>query len=164
MNGYADTDDICQETALKCLTVTKAKGTPPPCAAYVVKMGLNARMDMARKFAPKGGNGTALDIEPSHDRGPVEEVLKKEEMTLLQTALASISANDRWIIERHVQESRTLESIAGELQRPPQTIRNRYRRAMARLKKNEEMPFAYSRLMALPHPARRAAPEPRAGL
>ena len=133
VNGHTG-DDLRQITALRCVEYTRANGTPPPSVAYVVRMGLNARADVARKCRPEEIPEEQLDKNLSRESDPAEAVVKKEELSLLHAALASLLPGDMDIIRLHVLESRSLKSVADDLGRKAPTIRIRFERAMARLK------------------------------
>ncbi len=134
--------DIVQDTLIKVWKNIKKFDNNKNFRTWIFSVATNTTIDFLRKR--KNINFSSLDdIDDQNfdqtipDTGPLQNELfeKQENIELIEKALDTISPEDRTIILLHEGEDMTFEEIAIVVDKPMNTVKSRYRRALLILKK-----------------------------
>lgn len=79
-----------------------------------------------------------LDIDPvnGEDSEPIATLEKRESQGVIRRAIASLKPKQRYVIERRFFAGQPFSEIASDLGIPEQTVRTRYKRAVAQLRED----------------------------
>lgn len=137
-----ESEDIAQETFFKVWKNLKKYRQGENFKTWLFGIARNTAIDYLRKkkslnfsdFKNEGGENyfeeNIRDPEPLPD-----EILKKsEDGELAKKLLAELSPEDREVIIFHHYHSLTFQEIADIVQKPLNTLKSRYRRAMIKLR------------------------------
>lgn len=135
-------DDATQETFIKVWKSLGKFDEAKSFKTWIFAIARNSVIDMLRKrkdvaFTSLDGDGD----EPSFadgvaDDAPLADVLASNAdlREALDTVLSKIDAMDRSIVLLHDVEDLTFEEISGMVDRPMNTVKSRYRRAVMLLR------------------------------
>jgi RNA polymerase sigma-70 factor (ECF subfamily) len=136
-----DSEDIVQETFIKAWQKLSKFDTEKNFKTWLFSIAKNTAVDKLRK--KKSINFSSLNIEEESDFEanlidqedlPDELFEKKESEENLKSALLKLSENQRFIIYLHINEELTFEEIAEIINKPMNTVKSQYRRAISKLK------------------------------
>ncbi len=130
-------DEVVQETitrTLKALDEGRLHN-PANLGAYVRGIARHVIADVHRSRARSPISIADPERLPSRRPGALEQVISAEEQQRLRFALGGISHSDREMLRLCFHEGLTPGEIAHRLGVPPERIRKRKSRALARLRK-----------------------------
>jgi len=135
-------DELTQETFLKVWKNLKKFQSDKNFKVWLYAIARNVLIDWFRK--KKNINFSQLDISEEVlfedtliDLEPLPpEIFERQEiMTELESALETISPNQKLIISLHDREDLTFEEIAEITKKPTNTVKSQYRRGILALRK-----------------------------
>ena len=136
-----DSEDIAQETFIKAWQKLSKFDTNKNFKTWLFSIAKNTAIDKSRK--KKSINFSSLNIDEDFDfesslpdTEPLQDEIftKKESEENLKEALDKLSDNQRLLIYLHINEELTFEEIAGVLDKPMNTVKSQYGRALSKLK------------------------------
>lgn len=140
----SDADDVTQEAFLKAWKYIKKYNAEFSFKTWLFSIARNSAVDLMRKrkslaFSDLDFPGTEESVrfeETIADQSPLPEELysQKEIGTELSRVLDSLPLNARAVVLLHIVEDMTFEEISKALKEPMNTVKSRYRRALATLK------------------------------
>lgn len=142
-------EDVAQETFLKVWKNLKRFDVEKPFKAWMFRIARNTAFDWLKKkraFAfseLEGEDGETAGFEEVADESPLpdELVLSRELQDELAAALDRLAPKARSIVLLHEVEDLTFQEIADACDEPLNTVKSRYRRALAELRKIVENPI-----------------------
>ena len=141
-----EASDITQDTFVKAWKNLKKYNPSYSVKTWLFSIARNTAIDWFRKKRPLTFSQLNNDDEPDFetkimDDSPTAEDIfeSKETQHLVQKALTEIPLRQREIVAMHMQEGLTFEEISNILNKPLNTIKSDYRRALQLLKKTIEI-------------------------
>ena len=130
-------EEVVQETLARALAALRdgRLRDPAKLGAFVRGIARHVIADTHRARSRSGSTGVDTDGLPSGERGQLEALISSEERQRLRFALQGLSPGDREILQMSFSEGLTPSKIADRLAEPPERIRKRKSRALARLRK-----------------------------
>lgn len=141
----ADAEDITQESFLKAWKNINKYDNSRSFKTWLLSIARNTAIDLFRKKKPY--TFTEIDsFSSAEDDANFEEKIadtellpeevfsRKEISNEVQEALNKIPVNAKEVVILHLNEDMTFEEIAETLGEPMNTVKSRYRRALANLK------------------------------
>jgi RNA polymerase sigma-70 factor (ECF subfamily) len=140
----SDADDVTQESFLKAWKYIKKYKAEFSFKTWLFSIARNSAIDLMRKR--RSLNFSDLDFPGAHesvkfedtiaDSSPLPEELysQKELGTELSRVLDSLPLNAKAVVLLHIVEDMTFEEISKALKEPMNTVKSRYRRALATIK------------------------------
>ncbi len=141
-NNNDEAHDVTQETLIKAWKNIKKFDRDKNFKPWIFTIAQRTALDFLRKR--KNISFTALDDEKEfsfEQNIPDTEILadeafeRDENVTLIQNAFEKISIESKMIVLLRNGEDMTFEEIAEVLDKPMNTIKSKYRRALSVLKK-----------------------------
>lgn len=141
-----ESKDITQDTFVKIWKNLKKYKKEFSFKTWIINIAKNTTIDYLRKKkAFTFSDFDNIDSEESFEEKIVDtepladELFEKEENKILaEKILLKIPMQKRMIILMHINEELSFEEIAKILNKPTNTIKSQYRRALLELKKNIE--------------------------
>lgn len=138
-----DGEDLLQDLMVSFLGDPEAGDSVENLSAYVYRSIRNRVTDAFRRRkpvssldAPIGEDGTSMgDTVADLRRGGADLLEEREQNTLLQEAIASLSEEEAELIEANALEGRTFEELSEEWEVPIGTLLARKHRAMEKLRR-----------------------------
>ncbi len=135
-------EDVAQEAFIKAWKGMGRFDESKPFKTWLFTVARNAAVDTLRKRKDipfsvlDGDDGEASFAESIPDDAPLADavVATGELRTVLDEVMAGLSVIDRSIVLLHDVEGMTFEEIAGLSDRPTNTVKSRYRRAVFSLR------------------------------
>lgn len=136
-----DTEDITQETFIKVWQKLSKFDTNKNFKTWLFSIAKNTAIDKLRK--KKSINFSSLNTDEDSDFEsdlrdteplPDEMFTKNESAEVLMKALAQLSDNQKLIIHLHISEELTFEEISKIIDKPMNTIKSQYGRAILKLR------------------------------
>jgi RNA polymerase sigma-70 factor (ECF subfamily) len=136
-----DAEDITQETFIKVWQKLSKFDTDKNFKTWLFSIAKNTAIDKLRK--KKSINFSSLDIEESSDFKsnlmdseplPDEIFANQESADALINALTKLSENQKLIIHLHISEELTFEEISDIFDKPMNTVKSQYGRAIEKLR------------------------------
>ena len=142
--GSDDTEDLTQETFLKAWKNIKKFKKDKNFKTWIFTIAHNTVIDYFRKkkSIPFSNFDVLNDNEESFESNLVGDELspeelfeKKEEESVLKSALESLSLDERTIIVLHHTDGLTFDEISEVVGKPMNTVKSIYHRSLLKLKK-----------------------------
>ncbi len=140
----ADADDVTQESFLKAWKYIKKYKAEFSFKTWLFSIARNSAIDLMRKrkslaFSDLDFPGAEESLkfeETIPDQSPLPEELysQKEIGVELSRVLDLLPLNAKAVVLLHIVEDMTFEEISRALKEPMNTVKSRYRRALATLK------------------------------
>jgi RNA polymerase sigma-70 factor (ECF subfamily) len=129
-----DAFDAAQETIARLLERVQVGAIATEAELVPVAWGIarHVIVDMLRERARP--NGDVTDVVCSKP-GPLEQIVTRDQRKRVREALDQLSDDDRALLRRCFVEGERIGRIAEELGEPPERLRKRKSRALARLAK-----------------------------
>ncbi len=136
-------EDIVAETCVKVWkTISRYKTGNNTFKSWIFTITRNTTIDNLRKkkmpvvsdFDTTDGHNYLMETVGDADTLPSTLIEKAEQKHLLNSALASLSVEDREILTLHNLEEMTFEAIGEVIKKPLNTVKSKYRRALAKLR------------------------------
>ena len=141
MVGDASTaEDLVQDTFLKAWKHLARFDASKPFKTWIFSIARNAAIDRLRKKDPVAFTRLERDDVPdmsediADDRPLPDELLEREDIAReLEESLKTIGPKSRSVVLMHETEGMTFQEIADAAGEPLNTVKSRYRRAIATL-------------------------------
>lgn len=139
-----DASDIVQEVFLKVWRHLDSFDTTLPFKPWLFAIARRTTIDWLRKRRSVTFSDLSFDEEndgsfeanlPDPEPLPDELFTHKELAVELEAALAKLPPDDSMIVLLHLHDELTFEEIAGVMQKPMNTVKSQYRRALIKLRK-----------------------------
>lgn len=151
MAGRNDAPDIVQEIFIKVWkNIERFNPLKASFRTWIFTIAKNSITDFLRKkksllFSEmdEGGGENADSFSekiPAEDPLPDQILQKLEDGKLLNEILEKLHPNYREVLALHYQEEMTFEEIGGILNKSPNTVKSRHRRAILELRKMLDAP------------------------
>ncbi len=130
-----DAADAVQETLARAMAAVR-KGrisTEDPVTAFVYGIARHVIADVLRRRAREHAS-PELDRVVAPDPSPLELLVRADEVERVRRALRRLSRSDRELLRRCYEVGERTVDIAEELGEPPERLRKRKSRALARLR------------------------------
>jgi RNA polymerase sigma-70 factor (ECF subfamily) len=131
----AAADDVAQEAIARVIGVLRSGGGPPiaDLGAFIHGVARHIIADVQRARSGLQGSN-ALELIPDPRPDALSEAVSADERRRLRSALDSIPVSDRELLELCYVNGLGATEIAERLREPPERIRKRKSRAIARLR------------------------------
>lgn len=137
-----DSEDIVQETFIKAWQKLSKFDTDKNFKTWLFSIAKNTAIDKSRKkksinFSSLNTADEDSDFESSlPDMEPLQDEIftKKESEENLKKTLDKLSDSQRLLIYLHINEELTFEEIACILDKPMNTVKSQYGRALSKLR------------------------------
>lgn len=119
VGSRAGAEDIVQETYLRFMAQTE-RDTPrhPPITnpvGYLYRIVRNLALDRGRRAATAGETQSLTENAPAPLSSPEDDILLRDDLRLVETALARLPVRTRHAFELHRLHGYTLQETAGHL-------------------------------------------------
>lgn len=112
----ADAQDIAQETFLRAWTRQHQLRDPQKARSWLMSIAYRLILDRRR--------GDLLRPAP-HGDDPVQEAMRREDISRVRTALSRLRPLDRTVLEAHYLDGERIRDIAARLGAPVGTVKRR---------------------------------------
>jgi len=144
-----DVDDLLQEVFYELVRAHRLLMPIDTLSAWLFRVARNRLTDLFRKktvetfseLAAEDEDGASLDFEnllPSSDAGPDAQILRKELLIALNSALAELPPEQREVFIAHEVEGRSFNELSAETGVGINTLLSRKRYAVLALRKRLE--------------------------
>lgn len=141
-NGSPDANDVAQEVFVKAWKALERFDQARSFRAWLYAIARNAVIDWARKrkdvtFSKLDGEADEPRFEDSLEDAmpwPEEVAARGEASAAVDAAIATLPPDRQAVVLMHDAEGLTFEEIAEALERPMNTVKSQYRRALQTLR------------------------------
>lgn len=140
--GSADAEDLAQDTFVRAWRAIESFDVKKKLKTWIFAIAKNAALDWIKRKRPhafsdfdteEGGNVIAETFaDPDFD--PDGLIRKIDAASALGIALQEVSPEDRALITLRARDELSFEEIAEIFGKPVNTIKSRYRRALAKIR------------------------------
>ena len=148
--NQVEAEDLTQEIALQIITALNKGTIPTNFSGWVWQIARNCYAGWAsekhrRQEAVSGSDIGDYEIEDESEN-ILDEMIHREEMSLLRRELAFIKSDYRNIVVAYYIENKSIRQIASALSLPENTVKSRLFRAREILKEGMDMAREFGKL------------------
>ncbi len=136
LSNEAEASEVAQETFLRAYQNLARYDENRPFDLWVLAIARNLCLDILRRRGRTSQESVddLREVLPSGERSQEEDAIARQERLSLETAMATLSADDREVLALYYVQKRTTKEIAGLLGVAPGTIMARLFRAREKLR------------------------------
>lgn len=147
VNNSEDAKDITQDTFVKAWKNLKKFDSDKNFKTWLFVIAKNTTFDLLKKkktinfsaLSNDDSGANSFDVS-SEDNSPEEEMIKTEDAEVLESAVSKLPENYRAVVLLRGMEELTFEEISDILDKPLNTVKSQYRRALSLLKTHLSAP------------------------
>jgi RNA polymerase sigma-70 factor (ECF subfamily) len=129
-----DPEDIWQEVYVALADQPRAPDNGQLQDKWLCAVARNIAVRRHRQEAVRRCQTLEIDPVNGEDLEPIATLEKRESQMVIRQAVASLKPKQRYVIERRFFAGQPFSEIASDLGVPEQTVRTRYKRAVAQLR------------------------------